>query len=433
MTDIGYIALSACVWIVLAVSAFLWCVRMLRYEAESPIAPRMAILEKFKDTSRFYSVRRIRTAPVSWKTLAFVVGAALLSRLIVYLVVRVVFPVSDLEICWAGWDAHHYLWIAENGYTADQSLGDGWLYIVFYPLFPFLAGLAGNVFTGAVAVSCLSLCGACTVMYRMALEDGSREEAWWAVMMLLTFPTGIFLGIPYTESLFLLTSSACLWCLRRHRWMIAGIWGMAAALTRNLGLLLTVPYLVEWLLAHHLVGHGWRAGWPEWRTAWKIRIRTALPGFLIFLGMGIYLGINYAVYGDPLKFMEIQKMHWSQELGTVANTFRYTFENASDTGNWGMLLWRPQLMWMTLSMAAMPFAVRKLRPAEGAYTVAYLAAAMSPTWLLSYPRYLMGMATLYPFLVKLFPKRWMRIVWCVVMGVWMLIQAVLFTEGKPIL
>lgn len=41
-----------------------------------------------------------------------------------------------------------------------------------------------------------------------------------------------------TESLFLLTTAASLWHIRRHHWLPAGVWGALAALTRMHGVLL---------------------------------------------------------------------------------------------------------------------------------------------------------------------------------------------------
>ncbi len=409
-------AVTALIWVLLGMTLWQW-VRHIR------------LLDRMGRLARFFGPR----PALPLLSMAAVAGIAILSRVLLAVLSMALYPDQSLASMWSRWDAHHYLWIAENGYTADQSLGDGWLYIVFYPLFPWLTTLLGGSFAAAEAVSWLSLVGVCLLLHQWGAMEGRRQDGWWFAAFLLTFPVGVFLGLPYTESLFLLTSGGCLWALRRHRWLAAGLCGLAAALTRNLGLLLTVPYLVEWLLAHGLVGAGWRRSWRGNASLWSCRVRTALPGFLIFAGMGVYLAVNYVVYGDPLKFLEIQKMHWSQSLGTLTNTFRYTWNGALAGDAWSYYLWIPQLLWMTGSLLALPAAMRKLRPAEGAYTAAYVIAAMSPTWLLSYPRYLMGMVTLYPLLAKLLPKRWMRVLWCVVMGVWMVFQALAFARGAPVL
>ena len=45
----------------------------------------------------------------------------------------------------------------------------------------------------------------------------------------------MWFGMIYTESLFLLTMIGCLLCARQGRWLGAGLWGLASALTRTPG------------------------------------------------------------------------------------------------------------------------------------------------------------------------------------------------------
>ncbi|MGI6316104.1 MAG: hypothetical protein ACOX17_05425 [Christensenellales bacterium] len=370
----------------------------------------------------------------SLRTVLLLIGVALASRGLVAALGFLTHPGSTLSDLWNRWDAPHYLTIASEGYTADTSLGDNHLFIVFYPLYPWLVRLLGGGFTGATVVSWAALAVACVLLWYWC-EENTPGDGGWAASMLLTFPTGVFLGAPYTESLFLLTSIGCLWSLRRRKFWASGLFGFAAALTRNLGILLALPYVITYLLHHRLLGSNWKEAWKDWKKP-RIcldRLAGIFFGLIILSGFGMYLGLNYYIYGDALKFLEIQKSHWHQSIGSPLNTFSYTIINAQQTDDWVKYMWIPQLGWMIASLLLLPGFMKKLPLAEAAYTVVYIFVAMSPTWLLSFPRYLMGMATLYPGLIKLLKRPWMRWAWCIIMGAWMCWWSILFCDGKPIL
>ena len=59
------------------------------------------------------------------------------------------------------------------------------------------------------------------------------------------FPTSFFLLAPYSESLFLFLVLFALWAARRGKWELAGLAGIGASATRNIGVLLVLPLLTE--------------------------------------------------------------------------------------------------------------------------------------------------------------------------------------------
>jgi hypothetical protein len=217
---------------------------------------------------------------------------------------------------WDRWDAPHYTDIAVFGYMADdvgilhepgyQQLypGDLDLYIVFFPLFPWLVGLV-NLVVGvpaisAIVVSTIASLFVAPLLYRLVAADLGHRIGLLSAGFLLIFPTAYFLHIGYTESLFLALSFGSLWLARSGRWWGAGVVGLLAALTRINGLLLVPALAIEaWLQ--------WRRGEPT-RPAWVGAL------VLVAAGFGIYLALNWSVYGDPLAFMEIQRLHWFKEL-----------------------------------------------------------------------------------------------------------------------
>lgn len=74
------------------------------------------------------------------------------------------------------------------------------------------------------------------------------RAGFWALLWLCLFPVTVFLGAPYTESLFLLTTAMALEMVRRKKWLFAGIWGMLAALTRNVGVLTSLAFITGYLM-----------------------------------------------------------------------------------------------------------------------------------------------------------------------------------------
>ena len=87
-------------------------------------------------------------------------------------------------------------------------------------------------------VSFLCYSAGCVYLYRLAAWELGKGAARRTVLFLSLFPYAFFFGGVMTEGLFLLTTAAALWHIRRHRWWRAGMWGVLAAMTRMHGLLL---------------------------------------------------------------------------------------------------------------------------------------------------------------------------------------------------
>lgn len=308
-------------------------------------------------------------------------------------------PFPPLESMFSRWDAPHYLDIASQGYTADQSLGDLWLFIVFYPLYPALAALLkplfGTVFNAATAISWLSLAGASALLWKLADEEGAGQDGNRAVKYLLLFPAAIFLGAPYTESLFLFLSALSLWAMRKEKWWLAGLAGFFAALARNMGLLLAVPFAVELLDRLGVLSEPRRLLNSRF---WVDFLRRGAWVLLIPLGAATYLLINQAVYGDPFMFLQIQSDHWGQHAQAPWKTVLTTWSNLIGSGSdpaQKQYLWAPQIAGMAAMLIALPFLMRKMRPAWAAYLLVYTVVSLSPSWLLSFNRYMMGAIPLF--------------------------------------
>lgn len=287
-------------------------------------------------------------------------------------------------------DVNQYLGIAEYGY---RTVGDPRFQIVFFPMYPAFLGIAGrlvgNYFTAGMLLSNGFLLFAVIGLYKLCLLEGlSKSGGIRAVCFLLFFPASFFYSMPMSESLFLLASIYTFYNARKGDFLSCGIWGMMAALTRNLGLLLLIPAAMEYLSRVN--------GKQNPGKGIKKSLTGFLPLLMIPLGTFLYLLINKLVTGNWFQFLVYQREHWSQQFGLFTNTVNYiTQYMLSYDLKTGLSLWMPQLIAIFGVLLLTLAGIRKLRSSYSAYALAYFFVAIAPTWLLSGPRYLMCTLPIY--------------------------------------
>ena len=147
---------------------------------------------------------------------------------------------------WQRCDTLWYTRIAMQGYAQ----GDGTT--VFFPLYPILTRLVGkvlwdNYLLGGIIVSNMAYFLALVYLYKLTQLEFDSQVAARTVVYLSVFPTAFFLLAAYTESLFLLFAVAAFYYARKGNWLAASVTGLLAALTKQLGLLLLLPLLYEYL------------------------------------------------------------------------------------------------------------------------------------------------------------------------------------------
>lgn len=277
---------------------------------------------------------------------------------------------------WLYLDSHHYLDIARDWYLSEGEL-DRLVQLVFLPGYPVAVRLmhllVPDYTIAGFLVSMLCFGGSGCMLYKLVRLDCDRKTALYAVLFFCIIPGSFFFAAPMSESLFILMSLCCLYYTRRGKTLIACLFGMYAAFTRSLGILLIVPVMLELISGRR-------------------KAREYLACLLIPMGFAAYLFINYLVAGDPFRFMLYQKEHWGQSLGWFFGTAAYQLKNFSAglAGNKTVAfgLWLPNLTAQLLSLLIMIPASKKLRPSYTAHFIVYYAVAIGATWLLSAPRYL---------------------------------------------
>ncbi|HEV2404849.1 MAG TPA: glycosyltransferase family 39 protein [Ktedonobacterales bacterium] len=190
---------------------------------------------------------------------------------------------------WATQDAWQFIQIAQTGYHG------AWL-TAYWPMMPGLTHALGPLTGGnyrysGLLVANVSGFALLVLLRRLAERELGAETGRRAMLYLAVFPTAFYLFAPYAESLFLALTVGAFLALRERRWLLAGLLGGLATLTKSNGILLTIPFAVEFYLA-------WRAGAAHWaRLAY---------GALIPAGAALYAVYCWAMFGDPLAFAHAQ-------------------------------------------------------------------------------------------------------------------------------
>src|SRR5205085_5711798 len=115
------------------------------------------------------------------------------------------------------------------------------------------------------------------IIYQLATDTAGDQVAHRTLLYLCIFPTAFYLFAPYNESLFILLTAGAFLAMRLQKWWLAGLLGLLAALTRSAGILLVIPYLVEFWISRETVAAS--------RQKMLLRI---LPITLLPVGTSVY-------------------------------------------------------------------------------------------------------------------------------------------------
>jgi hypothetical protein len=290
---------------------------------------------------------------------------------------------SNAFTAWERADALWYLRIASSGYRADDGSA------AFFPLFPMATRVfgvltGGHWLLGAYLVANLSLLAGMVLLYRLTELEHSRQRARRAVVLICIFPTSFFLFAPYTESLFLALSVGAFYFARRRRWLLVGVLGILAALTRSPGLLLAPVLAVEALLQ-------FRADAPG-----RQRILGLLRG--LAAAAVVPLGtIGYFVYwgrygGDWRRPTNLQKESWGKENAWPWDTFKSGVSIGHQyIGTFPGAYFTVDLLAVLLLLAVGVWATFRLRATYAVYVWISLLFPMFLMWpgrpFISLPRY----------------------------------------------
>ena len=291
---------------------------------------------------------------------------------------------------WGRWDAVHYLDIATQGYQGTD--------MAFFPLYPFLIRILGaftaNHLIAGLIISNASFFFGLLFLYKLLEHEYDRSVARRAIFYVSIFPSAVFFSAVYTESLFFMLTVASFYYIRSHRWWLAGAIGFFAAMTRVEGVLLVVPFAIEW--------------WAQYKNSPAKGIRDLMPAGLIPLGLATYMAYLWVLRADPLYFSHVQ-IHWNRHFAppwvSVINAFDKIAHAAQGQTVANQSL---ELAFTFLMIAVLIGGWRQLRPSYIAYMALSILIPMSTSSLMSMPRFALVLFPMFAILARWGERPWVN-------------------------
>jgi Gpi18-like mannosyltransferase len=280
------------------------------------------------------------------------------------------------------WDSAFYLDIAQHGY---QFLGQGMLSnIVFFPLYPFLVFLIAFLLFGHYAlagwiVSVVALGFAVVFLWKLAKEFHPDIDPELPIVYLLIFPTAVFLTSVYTESLFLFLSIATFYYLFKKNFLLAGIFGLMASLTRVTGVLLFIPLLWEY----------YRQSSRDERYS----LANLLKICLVPLGTFCFLLYHKIAFGDFFLFFKVEKW-WGRAFSLNKSHFILVTHPA-------VVNFSLDIAFVLFGLVAIWFIFKKLPISYGLYALASFCVALATGTTMSIGRYLLVLFPVYIWMASI--------------------------------
>ena len=298
------------------------------------------------------------------------------------------------------WDANWYVRIARYGYAYDPKG------TTFFPLYPQTMAFVARVthlglLASGVLIANVCFLGLLYAFLRLTRVDLDLRDTKRVGWLLALYPTSYYFSAAYTESMFMLWTILVLLALRRKKWARAGLYGFLAGLTRNTGVLLALPFLIE--LATDVAQR--RPTWRQWLHHEAHR--------LLWVGAVGASGLAYAAYlwkrfGDPLLFAHNQVYYGRTFLVPWKTLYRgYRFiigsvvHNSLSTG-WPRYYYPIQLWFVTWVLVVLVTGFRRMRWSYWTIVLYSLAVPLSSParfaaddFFVSFSRYSLVIVPLY--------------------------------------
>ncbi|HEX6682442.1 MAG TPA: hypothetical protein VF062_06580 [Candidatus Limnocylindrales bacterium] len=257
-----------------------------------------------------------RAGGVSGVLLAAIMVSLL--RVIQLLLMQWMAPDGTLAARLLIWDGGWFINVAVEGYPDGYTynaegtrVGNGF---AFFPLFPGLIRFFNllGVPPQAASLSVATLAGivAGVGIYLLGTALWSRRVGYALAVLVCAQPMSVVLTMGYTEPLFLALVVLTLLAAHRRAWALAGVGGVAAALTRPTGMAVAIALAVAVLLA-------WRTSTGRERAAGVTGAGLALlatPAFLAWVGWRV---------GEWDAWFKVQTAGWGStfDYGSSVSTF----------------------------------------------------------------------------------------------------------------
>src|SRR5579872_5616952 len=187
---------------------------------------------------------------------------------------------------------------------------------------------------------------------------------------------------------------ASFYYMRERRFWMAGIIGAFAAMTRVEGVLLAVPFLMEWF----------RCFAPNLRRG----LTDLVAGALIPFGLSLYMAYLWVLRADPLYFSHVQ-IHWNRHFDWPWVSFIHAFHQITGATQAQTVANQTLEVAFTLLMiAVLAGGWKRLRASSIAYMALSILIPMSTSSLMSMPRFALVLFPMFAILARWGEKPWIN-------------------------
>ncbi len=190
----------------------------------------------------------------------------------------------------ANFDGVYYLRIAKLGYQQYEQ--------AFFPLYPLLISFFSlffkNYLLSGLFISNLSFFLGLVIFLKylkLVSTNFNKFQPILAILFLLLFPTSFFFGAVYTEGFFFFLVVSTFYFLAKKNYGRAGFTAFLASLTRINGILLVIPFFLEFI-----------KNLKKNKNLWLLGFTLLTP----FLGLLTYMLFLLKTTGDALAFFHAQ-------------------------------------------------------------------------------------------------------------------------------
>jgi len=287
------------------------------------------------------------------------------------------------------WDGGWFIRVATDGYPHGYSYDDSGALaangLAFFPLYPLLIrgvhALGVEVGTAALLVSWLAAAVATCLAYLLGLELFDRRAALAFTVLLVTAPMSIVLSMAYSEALFLALILGMFNAARRNAFLVAGVLGLLAGLTRPTGLAASLGLVVAAVLAIRA------RSVPRWRAVVGALLGlSGVPAYLLWVGLRV---------GDLQAWFKIQTAGWGTTFDWGSSTWDFLYTAFHQGEQWVQV---SVALMIVVAVAAALLAIRRTWPPLLVYGMLALILVVGQAGFFhSKPR------LLFPVLVTLVP------------------------------
>ena len=326
---------------------------------------------------------------------------------------------------WAlgNFDGQHYVNIAQNGYGVGEY--------TFFPLYPLIIKLLGNVFGSSLfslnligqIISNIFFIISLIGFYKLIRLDLSEKVAKFSIVLLLLFPMSFYFAAVYTESLFFALLVWSFYLARRKKFLWASVIGAFLSFCRPIGIFILPALAVEWYMQNYKA-KGILRKFP-------LSITLSSGGLIAYM---FYLNEKLS---DPFAFFHEQTLvgeHRSSHIILIPQIiYRYIFKilpslNYSYFPSVFFTILEFSIGIIYLAAVLALFLVTRL-----SYAVFAFLAYITPTFLGSFssqPRYVLIIFPVYFILAKyLIEKKTWAFAFCLVSSILLVISFSLFSRG----